>query len=167
MSNPAGRPRRPLAHRLWSRLDKSGGCWVWTGGVSKGGYGKIQAGLTPTGGPTLLAHRVAWELTHGPIPARLFVLHNCPGRDNPACCNPAHLWLGTLADNAADMVAKGRSAHPIGELHGQALLTEQQVRDIRLRHRNGETIADLGRAYGLKYGTVWAAVRRLTWRHVP
>jgi hypothetical protein len=56
----------------------------------------------------VLAHRFAWEIAKGPIPDGLGVLHNCPGGDNPACVNVAHLWLGTQAENMADMAAKGR-----------------------------------------------------------
>ncbi len=95
-------------------------CHLWTARTNKSGYGTVNIN-----GKMLLAHRVAWEIANGPIPASLWVLHNCPGGDNPACCNPDHLWLGTHADNMADMVAKGRQGsrtHPErlarGDRHG-------------------------------------------------
>jgi len=72
----------------------------WSGSRGRDGYGSIHVGPQ-----TILTHRLAWELAHGPIPDGLCVLHHC---DNPPCCNPAHLWLGTPADNAADRDAKGR-----------------------------------------------------------
>lgn len=88
--------------RFWSRVDRRGPdeCWPWTGSRNPAGYGAFSRG-----GKRSNTHRVAWEMTHGPIPGRLHVLHAC---DNPPCCNPAHLSLGTHEDNMADMVAKGR-----------------------------------------------------------
>lgn len=102
--NPRGRTPRPLADRLFGRVVKtSSGCWEFTGPKRKGGYGALSSGGTE--GRQLLAHRAAWTLTNGPIPDGLFVLHHC---DNPPCCNPDHLFLGTLKDNTADARAKGR-----------------------------------------------------------
>ena len=95
---------RPFANRLWLNIDQLGGpeaCWPWLG-KQRYGYGQIWAS-----GRLVLAHRLVWELTLGPIQPGLCVLHRC---DNPPCCNPAHLFLGTKADNVADMMAKGRHA---------------------------------------------------------
>ena len=72
-------------------------CWEWRGSRYPTGYGRVR--------PTQYAHRLAWGYTHGPIPAGLHVLHHC---DNPPCCNPAHLWVGTPADNMRDRDLKGR-----------------------------------------------------------
>jgi hypothetical protein len=94
-----------LSERFWAKVKKGESCWLWAAWRLPSGYGQIRAGER-----LLRAHRVAWELTNGPIPDGLCVLHNCPGGDNPACVNPAHLWLGTNAENTHDMVAKGRYA---------------------------------------------------------
>jgi len=88
-----------LAERLWSKVTKTETCWTWTGARNRKGYGEIGAK-----GRVQKAHRIAWELTYGPIPEGLDVLHHC---DNPPCCRPDHLFLGTDADNMADMMAKG------------------------------------------------------------
>lgn len=93
-----------VAERLWSRVvEQPNGCLEWTGATNKQGYGRIGVGGS---GKTGLTHRVAWELANGPIPPGMNVLHHC---DNPPCCNVKKcLFLGTDADNMADMVAKGR-----------------------------------------------------------
>lgn len=100
---------RPLEERFWEKVDRRGpdDCWLWTASLSAG-YGQI--GLGGKDGGNGHAHRVAWELSRGPIPVGLNVLHRC---DVPACCNPRHLFLGTLRDNTVDMYAKGRAAGPI------------------------------------------------------
>lgn len=92
----------PLSRRLWRRAEVvDSGCWEWTGARLVKGYG-----LVGNVGGTIQAHRAAWLLTHFVIPDGMQVLHRC---DNPPCINPAHLFLGTPADNMRDMVAKGRA----------------------------------------------------------
>lgn len=118
----------PLSERLARRLrPEADGCVVWTGYRRAGGYGQISRG--GAAGGLVQTHRAAWELANGPIPDGLFVCHRC---DNPPCCNVEHLFLGTVADNAADMVAKGRSAR--GGRLPQTKLTDEQVAEIRARY---------------------------------
>lgn len=94
----------------------------------KGSRGTDGHGRTRCLGKMWYAHRLAWTLANGPIPDGMNVCHEC---DNPPCINVGHLFLGTHADNVADMVAKGRSA--VGSRHGRAKLTERDVLDIRAR----------------------------------
>ncbi len=100
---PTGRPKPGLTaiHRFWLRIVKSEqGCWGWIGESTDNGYGRFRVD-----GRKVLAHRFAYALLIGPIPNDLFVLHKC---DNPPCCNPDHLFLGTKSDNSRDCMEKGR-----------------------------------------------------------
>lgn len=80
--------------------EPNSGCWLFDGGVDKDGYGKIKVK-----GVTWRAHRYAYCLEHGEIPDDMLVCHTC---DVPSCINPAHMFLGTNADNLADMAVKGK-----------------------------------------------------------
>jgi HNH endonuclease len=168
----------PVA-RFWSMVtpEPNTGCWLWSGTVTEHGYGVLRGGQAGRA-HSIGAHRFAWTLTHGEIPSGREVLHRC---DNPPCCNPSHLFLGTQADNVADMVAKGRqrgadwSRHPLrlhpekrahGARHGNALLTEEQVRSILSRCAAGERQVDVARALGVNKRTVNVIVVGKAWRHV-
>jgi hypothetical protein len=119
-----------FAHAFWSQVDRSGSCWLWTGqrlSRSSQAYGYLwHAEL----GKTVHAHRVAWELTHGPIPRGLKVLHRC---DNPICCAPSCLWLGTQLDNMRDMAAKGRRSPDAHSPKGRPWSPEQRRKLVALR----------------------------------
>jgi hypothetical protein len=100
--------RMPVEDRFWSKVRRGGTdeCWEWTAGTNDDGYGVIKVDGRDTG-----AHRIAWVLIarRGPVPDGMVVMHSC---DNPPCVNPAHLSLGTVADNNADRHAKGRTVMP-------------------------------------------------------
>jgi hypothetical protein len=131
------------------------GCWLWLGKAFGSWHGQIRLA-----GRWVGAHRVAWMLFRGDIPGGLCVCHKC---DVPTCVNPAHLFLGTAADNAADRDKKGRNVNLRGESHGNAKLTEEAVRLIRA---SIETQWTLARRYGVWQSVISAIRLRRTWRHV-
>jgi len=142
-----------LSTKLETRLapPNARGCRVWLGHVDEWGYGRARFD-----GRIIRTHRVAWELAHGPIPEGMRVLHRC---DNPPCCNPDHLFLGTDRDNAADRDAKGR-----GRLNrGNPKLTPDQVRDIRRRHAAGESQTALARSFPVRQTTISEIIHRRLW----
>lgn len=105
--NKGGRPARPVADRFWEKVDRSGGpdaCWPWIAALEHDGYGRFQTSHQGQA-RKVRAPRMAWLLTHGDIPDALCICHRC---DNPPCCNPAHLWLGTNLENTQDKMQKGR-----------------------------------------------------------
>lgn len=147
-----------LLDRFWANVQEADGCWPWTGAKFSNGYGRISSC-----GKTILAHRLAWEIHHRqPVPDDLEVLHDCPAGDNRACVNPAHFWLGTQADNIADMRNKGRSCY--GERNGMSKLTQADVDALRRRRTAGERMMDLAAAFKVSVGTVWLIVTEKTWR---
>jgi hypothetical protein len=150
-----------LAPRLWARVEKASGdgCWEWNGSRTGFGHGQIGTGS----GRTVYTHRLSYELAHGPIPDGLCVLHRC---DNPPCCRPDHLFLGTRSDNMADKVAKGRQQR--GERAGNAVLTEEKVMAILAAYATGEfPVLTLANEYGANEATMRAIVNGQTWTHVP
>jgi hypothetical protein len=153
-----------MAEALSRHVDRSGGpdaCWPWTGSRRATGYGRLWLGRAHGG--IFGAHRAAWEHANGPIPEGIFVCHRC---DNPPCCNPEHLFLGTAADNNADMVAKDRNAH--GSRVGTARLNESVVETIRTRFAaGGVTQKALAREMSVDPARVGAALRGETWKRAP
>lgn len=144
-----------LSHACLSRitLREPGKCWEWIGTIDKNGYGKVQFLKTE-----YRAHRAMWQLTNGDIPGGLRVCHHC---DNPTCCNPSHLFLGTDKDNHADCKAKGRNVK--GTKHGRSKLTEKDVLEIRA---SSDTQTELARQYGVTQSQIWSICHHHTWRHV-
>lgn len=153
--------RHTLAEKLESRITRepNGGCWN-VSGADRGpnGYRHINAGDPSNPKKQLYAHRIAWELAYGPIPAGLKVLHKC---DNPICANPEHLFIGTQGDNVRDCIQKGRR-----NAFGRQKLHESDVLDIRARAARGEPQYVIARGYGIAKNTVSAIVSGATWRHL-
>lgn len=159
--------RKPLSERLWSKVSKGtpNECWIWNGYRNKKEYGMMS--LPGKGNGCILTHRAAWQITNGPIQNGLHVCHHC---DNPPCCNPNHLFLGTNFENQQDCARKGRKPIPTwfpkGEQHHQAKLTCQKVKDARIRYENGEAILDMIEEFGVCFQTLYWAIIGLTWKHV-
>lgn len=151
--------------RFWARVDKSGGdssCWPWLGAKDKG-YGKLGFN-----GKNTSAHRVAYELTYGSILDNLFACHKC---DNPSCCNPDHLFLGTNGDNIRDMVSKGRAwlqqpgVAPRGSANPNAKFSPAQVVAIRDAYANKSmTGRGLAKAYGVGVNTISRIIQRKSYK---
>lgn len=178
--------RKQVKPRFWAKVRKTTKCWLWCGQKQVSGYGFFSYQ-----GRSQLAHRMAWLLTHGEIPKGLWVLHRC---DNKVCVRPGHLFLGTRADNIADMIAKGRHSHgdthpsrlkpeylPRGESHWekrhperilrgeqrpQAKLTVAQVLAIRELRAAGKSLKEIAAIYGIHPGTVSEIALRRRWQHV-
>lgn len=145
--------------RFWQFVRKADGCWLWVGSQS-GGYGTFRLD-----GKMRKAYRIAWELTNGPIPDGLFACHRC---DNPLCVNPAHLFLGTAADNNRDRHAKGRSRGLFvnGSEHPRAKLTDGDVRTMRTLHADGQLPREIAVRFGVSRAQVAKIVTGKAWNHV-
>lgn len=140
------RPITPIAERFSEKWipEPNSGCWLWTGAVSRSGYGIVMRGRKSEG--QIRAHRASWKIYRGEIPVGMFVCHKCDVR---SCVNPDHLWLGQHADNMADRNAKGRAAR--GERGGNAKLTDAQTIAIRNDQRTQMAIAA---AFGISQSRV-------------
>lgn len=160
---------------FWRRVDSSENdrCWPWLGARKPTGYGFLSFQRK-----YWRAHRLAWFLTHGSIPAGQHVLHRC---DNPPCCNPAHLWLGTHADNMRDRSAKGRQARKQpsliaaqkewaqshrGERHFNAKLRDADIPFIRARIAAGERFTTIAADYPVSRFTIGLIARRRRYSHI-
>lgn len=142
--------------KFWAKVDKSGECWLWTGSKYRQGYGQVCVG------PKFRkAHRVAYELTRGPIPTGLCVCHKC---DVKLCVNPEHLFLGTYADNNADKALKGRAYRSTGELQPAAKLTDADVIAILNDPRPSTHLAPI---YGVDHSLIGRIRRGKAWKHIP
>ena len=135
------------------------GCWEWRKYRNADGYGKVKYR-----GISVSSHIVSYQLFVGPT-NDLCVLHTC---DNPPCCNPFHLFLGTPADNLRDMTEKGRRAKFKGEINPSAKLTDEMVLAIRERYALGKIRQiDIAREFNVSKTAIRYIVRRLTWNHIP
>jgi hypothetical protein len=162
---PALRTKAGIQKYIESRVFKvPGGCWLWLGPLDRStGYGELKW-RRPGASPVRRAHRAAFVVYHGE-PGSLFVCHTCDVR---SCVNPDHLFLGTPADNAADRDAKGRQAKLKGIEHGNAVLTEDQVHEIRRIYVRGGllTQAEVGAMYGVDRSLISKIVHRKQWPHI-
>jgi HNH endonuclease len=158
-----GREKKPASQRFWGHvapISRADGCWIWNGDPDK--YGSFFVNQR-----SMKAHRFSWEMVNGTVPENMDLLHRC---DVPGCVNPAHLFLGTHADNMADMVAKGRRrGSPAdslrrGERHVRAKLSETQV--MALRRGFTGSIRAIARNLGVSHRTIRNVLDGKTWTHV-
>lgn len=168
------------------KVNEDTGCWEWTGNCDpRRGYGRLSINNR-----TYYAHRVAYFISYGEDPEQLLVRHKC---NNPPCCNPEHLELGTHEDNSRDMILAGRSQkgdrhwmkrHPEkfeewrlaakgklnlpknGESHPCTVLTADLVKEIKIRAGKGEGNRELAKAYGVTHSNISAIVLGKSWKHV-
>jgi hypothetical protein len=144
-----------IEDRVFARTveDPATGCWLWTGAMI------LDYGVLTVDTVQHRVHRYVYEQLVGVIPAGWLVCHRCDVR---ACVNPAHLFVGTHADNMADMVAKGRQAR--GEENGRAKLTEGDVEAIREAYwSSADSVSGLSRKYGVSRTQIRHVVRGEQW----
>lgn len=150
--------------RFWKYVAKSSGCWTWSGARHGCGYGQLSVRGVP-----FLAHRISFEIAHGPIPPGLSVLHRC---DIKLCVNPEHLFLGDDSVNQVDALSKGKHAsqtHPEcfqGEGNSQARITAEQVREIRTLFSEGVSQRSIAQQFGFSYSAIRGIVKRSRWKHL-
>lgn len=142
-----------IAARFWKKVDKNGPvplhcaelgpCWLWTKGKRHGGYGAFRIGAQ-----VFPAHVVAYELTIGPLGPDEVGCHKC---DNPPCCNPSHVFPGTMKDNSRDMIAKGRG--------GKTVLSDADVAKVFELGEAGATLAGIGSVVGCHPATAGKILR--------
>ena len=142
------------------KVNEKTGCWEWVGSKHvHAPYGRLQIN-----GKECLAHRAMYEIKVGPIPEGMCICHAC---DVCCCVNPAHLWVGTRADNARDRDCKGRMVvgNHAGEHNGRSKLTVEEVKTIRKRYRYRKiTLARLANEYGVDLGTIGSIIRNKSWK---
>lgn len=177
---PVGDPSFVIRFWAWAGRTGDDACWEWQGSIGSNGYGRLTHQ-----GEAWLAHRAAYTLANGTIPAGMFVCHAC---DNRRCVRASHLFLGTHEDNVRDMVAKRRNRversrvnTPRGDEHWSrrrrdlvargpmqpaSKLSDDAVREARLGRQQGASYPALARRYGVSIATIRSAVVGRTWKHV-
>lgn len=159
---PAKIPESKYSDVFWSRVDKCDWvevCWEWTRARFPDGYGVMKFKGKSTG-----THRIAWMLTNGDIPDGMEICHEC---DNPPCCNPHHLFLGTKDQNQADKANKGRAFRGMGTMQSQSKLTDEDVRLIREKYvYRVYSAARLSKEFGIAESMILRIIHRKNWSHV-
>ncbi len=152
----------PIDRKFWQYIDVRVPmeCWNWMRYKLPSGYGMVSMN-----GKVEYTHRVSYIICIGEIPKGLSVLHRC---DNPSCCNPNHLFLGTQTENLDDMTKKGRRRYRAhrGSENGSAKLNESLVIEIRSKYKNGARISKLAKEYRVNNSTIWCITTNRHWKNV-
>lgn len=152
---------KSLIERFWEKVHKTDTCWIWTAYLDEKGYGHIGT----NGKGTIGAHVLSYKIAFGDIPKGMFVCHNCPSGDNPACVNPSHLWLGTQKQNVQDAHKKGRINRK-GTKNSSAKLTENDITYIR-SVKDIIPMIQLAKEFHCTPENISSIWKRRTWKHVP
>lgn len=147
-------------HKFWDKvaIGNIEDCWEWKNGKDKDGYGKVCINYKHT-----RSHRVAYTLTYGKIEGGLWVLHKC---DNPPCCNPRHLFLGTPKDNAVDRALKGHNKEQEGKKNKMSKLEDTKIVEIRKLVKNGLSTYKVGKMFGVSQQTISSICCYKLWKHI-
>jgi|SRR6476620_58890 len=146
--------------RFWSKVDKSGDCWVWTDCQDRDGYGQFCTYINKKR-KQYKAHRVSFFISNGSIDDELLVCHAC---DNTSCVNPKHLFQGTVQDNSDDMTSKKRQAK--GSSNGNSKLVEKDVVQIKHWITSGAKQVDIAEIYGITQTMVSCIKNGKSWSHL-
>lgn len=141
------RTKKSIAERFWPKVAKGADdeCWLWTASLVPDGYGQMMIGRNKAGNPEPeTAHVISWELAYGPTTPGMFVCHRCDVR---RCVNPKHLFLGTPAENQADMARKNRSAY--GERVANSKLKAVDIPVIKALRTSGQTQEEVAAQFGI------------------
>lgn len=144
--------------RFWSKVNILGDneCWEWKASLNRYGYGQLTVNHRPVG-----AHRMAYEFTYGCLLPIIDVLHSC---DNPPCCNPGHLFLGTQQINMQDREAKRRTK--MGEDCSFAKLSEKDIVFIRKKIKTGMSQGQLAKEFQVCQTNIHKIIKNKTWKHI-
>lgn len=147
----------PLADRFWAKVQRGApdDCWLWQGATNRTGHGLIKPHRGAT--TTTTAHRVSWVLHNGPIPGRLYVLHDC---DTPPCVNPTHLHLGTHRDNMREAGERGLLSTSERGKHRRKDVDLDTVHRMRAEGASQQVIAG---ALGVNQSTISDILRGQHW----
>lgn len=153
-----------LATRLLAKVDATekhgprGDCWKWNGATDSWGYGRIAVN-----GKNRTAHRLSYALFRGPVPSDKLVLHKC---DVAHCINPAHLYIGTHADNVNDAYRRNRYPSKDGSQNGRAVLREEDIPEIRKMIRNGIKYQHIASIFKVSTGAIAHVAQGISWKNL-
>jgi|SRR6188508_111364 len=149
-----------LKEKLLKNIKIDGnGCWIWQKSKHRQGYGNFCCNRK-----VLLAHRVSWTIFKGNLDLEILVCHTC---DNPPCCNPEHLFLGTDKDNSIDAFSKGRIKRHKGENHARSKFKNEDIENIRSLKREGKTQKEISEMYSVTISAIKHILKKRTWIHIP